>query len=533
MNTGWVGDRFLRPIQRRVQHSGAPAPSAVVSRCLDAATVDVLNVPGQSADDHPTPVRQTVTTQPTFVIAPTTGGLIHVCGITPRSRQQLNNSFAVIKGDFRPLKMSGDYHRLASGPMALAGVADTDVVYELALSGDIDSGRSWELPIVIAHLLRGAGCLTTAAEAIAPDEGCPADEAAAAVAAGDTSATAQSSTPRGQSSPARPRVIWATGSVDNELSPQAGDFSVRTKTALSLETLARYRDAGADVQVIVSAQLPPGDLSHLAGWAGEAGFAFTPVATVAELRSVAGCQREAEAQSPPPPQSPFNTQSASEARREGGNGATAAQGRTGESARPNAIREAVPETVTVARVLLGTAGLLLLGSLGYYGLIATGKQTSTPQNGRSTGQAVTTTDAGLVFAALRAADRNDCIERMLVRQPFDVTMLDAATPDASQPNAQRIVAIDRTGGLCGMRVTNRTGVAQTVRLDPVLQEVLIGGTGSNLGLQVMPPSADSAFLFRKLPSAGDYSIVTIDAQDASRRYTVRFEGGSEPRDDNQ
>ncbi|MEL6748543.1 MAG: hypothetical protein AAFO79_12150, partial [Pseudomonadota bacterium] len=193
------------------------------------------------------------------VIAPTTGGLVQINGLKLRPR--LQHSYVTMAGDFRPLGISADYHRLVAGPMAaeglLAEVADGGRhVYELSLSGDIDSGRSWELPTLVAHLAHADGRLVPVAM-----EGLE---------------------------PAEVTLIWATGMVDPDLAPQTGDYAIATKTALSGAPLGSHRAAGGDVEVIVSSALPVGDLQHLRAWCADNGFQLTTVDDLADLQAALG-----------------------------------------------------------------------------------------------------------------------------------------------------------------------------------------------------------------------------------------------------
>ena len=84
------------------------------------------------------------------VIVPTTHEPITIESL--KRRRRLPASYVALKGDFRPLQISSDYDRFVRGP--LQAVLGELVSFELVLDGDIDCGRSWELPVLIAHFLQ-------------------------------------------------------------------------------------------------------------------------------------------------------------------------------------------------------------------------------------------------------------------------------------------------------------------------------------------------------------------------------------------
>ncbi|TGE01748.1 hypothetical protein [Methylobacterium nonmethylotrophicum] len=136
-----------------------------------------------------------------LVVVPTTGGPVVLRSL--RSRPGLPASAAFAAGDYRPLPWSGDYARLAAAGGPLSRLADVDAgPYELRLSGSFDAGRSWEVPVCLAHGLVARGyALTTEPEA--------AD-----------------------------LVLWATGAVDLDLAVLPGDYALLDKVARSRDLLA-------------------------------------------------------------------------------------------------------------------------------------------------------------------------------------------------------------------------------------------------------------------------------------------------------
>jgi hypothetical protein len=128
-----------------------------------------------------------------FILIPTTGGPIVLKSLKTRAGLPASTAFA--EGDFRPLPWSSDYARLCA--TALASVISGLVPHELRISGSFDAGRSWEVPVTLAHLVIARG-----------------HEIVADLDDADV-------------------LVWATGAVDLDLVPIAGDYAVADKLALS------------------------------------------------------------------------------------------------------------------------------------------------------------------------------------------------------------------------------------------------------------------------------------------------------------
>ncbi len=145
------------------------------------------------------------------VILPTTSAPITIENL--KRRKRLPASYVTLKGDFRPLQISSDYDRFVRGP--LQAVIGELVSFELMLDGDIDCGRSWELPVLIAHWLE-----------VARGEG------------------------RTSDAPPLP-LVWATGMVDADLKPLPSDYEIPRKIAACAENLADWRAGFGNVIAIV------------------------------------------------------------------------------------------------------------------------------------------------------------------------------------------------------------------------------------------------------------------------------------------
>ncbi|WP_146620120.1 hypothetical protein [Acuticoccus sediminis] len=150
------------------------------------------------------------------ILVPTTGGCARVASLERRPR--LARSMATHVDDFRPLPIAEGYHRLVEGPLATHDEAPTP--WHLALTERIDTGRSWELPVVLAHraVARGAR-LSDVTEA-------------------DT-------------------VIWATGAVDAALAPAGEARYLAEKLAHSAPSLDV---AGPRAHFLVAVDAPDGAL---------------------------------------------------------------------------------------------------------------------------------------------------------------------------------------------------------------------------------------------------------------------------------
>ncbi|MGU3668130.1 hypothetical protein ACLBX9_28415 [Methylobacterium sp. A49B] len=126
-----------------------------------------------------------------LIVVPTTGGPLVVRSL--KARPGLPASAAFAQGDYRPLSWSGDYARLAAPGGPLSSLAGATAAHELRLSGSFDAGRSWEVPVCLAHglLARGHRLVAEPGEA--------------------------------------DLVLWATGAVDLDLAVLSGDYALLDK----------------------------------------------------------------------------------------------------------------------------------------------------------------------------------------------------------------------------------------------------------------------------------------------------------------
>lgn len=194
---------------------------------------------------------------PARIVIPTTHQIIWLEGLKLRTRLRLN--YATVSGDFRPITISEDYHKFVSGP--LTAFAESGP-YELTLSASVDSGRSWELPVLIAHLLLAQEKLRFRSNGE------------------ENNKDAESQPPE--------NLIWATGMVDPELRPIAGDYSIRRKLELSEPIFDDILAKGGHVSLILSADLPETDLAQARRLAERKGIDFFAIHDFGALNKVLG-----------------------------------------------------------------------------------------------------------------------------------------------------------------------------------------------------------------------------------------------------
>ncbi|WP_147019416.1 hypothetical protein [Methylorubrum extorquens] len=152
-----------------------------------------------------------------LVVVPTTGGPILIKSLRPRAGLPASAAFA--EGDYRPLPWSADYARLTAAEGPLSGLLPAAALtpHELRLTRSFDTGRSWEVPVCLAHALIAAGHRLVR------------DPAEAEL------------------------ILWATGAVDLDLRPIPGAYAL-------LDKLERSRDLlDSAPGTALAVLLPPGD----------------------------------------------------------------------------------------------------------------------------------------------------------------------------------------------------------------------------------------------------------------------------------
>ncbi|MEZ5840961.1 MAG: hypothetical protein R3D02_11250 [Hyphomicrobiales bacterium] len=192
------------------------------------------------------------------VIVPTTAGPRLVVGIIARPR--LPASLVITADDYRPLDDITERYDAFVGPAGplRRGLDLDDGSYELRLDAPIDGGRSWELPVALAHAARQAGAEIVTS---APD-----------------------------------LVVWATGALDPDLAIRPDDYHLADKLDLSGPLLGRLQKAGARTLLLLPADPAPAALPQ----AGDGVAVATFAAALALLRTaMASPQRPALAATTP------------------------------------------------------------------------------------------------------------------------------------------------------------------------------------------------------------------------------------------
>jgi hypothetical protein len=152
-----------------------------------------------------------------LVLLPTTGALNRVLRI--KARPDLSASAVYLSGTTRRLAITAEYDFLVSkdGPLTALAPLVKPGPYWLWLSEQIESGESWQVPVLLAHLVDALG-----AELV--EEPRDAD-----------------------------LVLWSTGAVDAELDVVDHDYRLAAKVSYSRADLEEAAAAGAQIIGILPA----------------------------------------------------------------------------------------------------------------------------------------------------------------------------------------------------------------------------------------------------------------------------------------
>lgn len=173
---------------------------------MSASGIDAAQTPAAPDQTGPAPDR---------VVIPTTDGPIEICKLERLTRIPV--STMQLHGDFRQLRIAPDYHAFVTGPLTLHGISDG--AWRLELDDEIDTGRSWELPVLVAHLLKEA--------------------------------------------PPRGRLIWATGAVDGDLCPAAGNYHLDRKIEVNRSLFESARAEEREIVAILPPSEDPAELPRI------------------------------------------------------------------------------------------------------------------------------------------------------------------------------------------------------------------------------------------------------------------------------
>jgi len=408
------------------------------------------------------------------VLIPTTGEIVCIAGV--KSRPRLASSYAAITGDYRPLRLSGDYHRFVSGPLTLIrpaqrGSQDTQGdlqgahgPFELSLSGDIDTGQSWELPTLIAHLL-------TDVDRLAP---CPPP-------AGQADALKIRAATDGIGGNAA-TIVWATGMVDTDLAPQPDDYAIAQKCRLSRPLLEGWKAAGHDFRFIVPRGLADADRAELAQLADAFSAPLIEAGNLGEVAGAVGVRLPAE------DVTPVGTK---------GDG-----GELHEPRQPPGPRQPPESSQRLGYYIgLATAALVAL----YF--MASGVDDIVGALG---GRSETAAPGDVVAVhQLKADNRQACIRHIMFAKPLREVTLPAAGDGYT---------IDPSNGLCGLRLRNVSSGSLELTLSSELQPFAIRGVNA-LFRGVSIASGEKIDLLFSQPPRSIASTLSIRDADAGQWQT--------------
>lgn len=152
------------------------------------------------------------------VIIPTTDGPAAIMRLVRLHKAPL--SVMRTQDDYRALPPSPRYHEFTQpgGPLRKFLTLPDDR-FELRVAARIESGRSWELPVALAHWLEAEGHELVSED---PD-----------------------------------LVVWATGALDNDLKIIPQNYHLEQKLSGSMESLAEYQEQGSGILLLPPELIEP------------------------------------------------------------------------------------------------------------------------------------------------------------------------------------------------------------------------------------------------------------------------------------
>jgi|GEM_PF-6625355 len=398
------------------------------------------------------------------VIVPTTSAPITIESL--KRRKRLPASYVALKGDFRPLQISSDYDRFVRGP--LQAVLAELVSFELVLDGDIDCGRSWELPVLIAHWLEAA---QRAGEGKAQDDRVP--------------------------------LVWATGMVDADLKPLPSDYHIPRKIAACADNLAGWRADFGDVIAIVPKTAEPEEEARLRDLFAAEDIAIHFIADFEELDAVLSRETGRVVQAPAA-ELPATGNAANQAANQ------AADGTAGPRPDPRRKRGG-------PAWLWGIAGLAAVGLFVFFMPVLPNGSVSSTLLGNSGDKEQAFRVAGepaLSVNGLYAEDRTECIEKIFSGAPLDIQ---SATKTVDGFSLQTGAA------LCGLTFRNHSLSTIEVTLDADLIGRGIAGSSSLATPMVLGPNQSRELIFAQPPGVLSASTQVSEPGAADRHWTIRLQ----------
>ena len=372
------------------------------------------------------------------VIIPTTAKPVELRAIKRRPR--VPASYMATAGDFRPLPLSSDYHRFVNGPLRL--VVDDLPAVELSLSDALDCGRSWELPVLIAHLLEAAGRLDQA----------------------------------------EPMLVWATGMVDADLDPQSADYHIPLKLELSRPLFA---EAEALQQRRVMVVPPPKDASErqtIEAFCAQFGIALTIAASLDDVLAAFDLSIDLD-----------KTDAATPSVLNLGSGRAATTAASGAAAAASSAA-APPISRSHRSLTLGLTGLALAGIAAGVGFAAFSSDPSTPsaETGREPERILTPASDSFAVDGLYAESRAACQDKIYTGGQFTIE------PASLRAGGFTLAMSD---GLCGLRLRNLSDQARKLFVDARLTSLSIPGGASVASGGELSAGESTLLYFARPPAA--------------------------------
>ncbi|NDW06975.1 hypothetical protein [Jiella pacifica] len=386
------------------------------------------------------------------VIIPTTAKPVELRAIKRRPR--VPASYMAIAGDFRPLALSSDYHRFVNGPLRLV-VTDLPST-ELSLSDGLDCGRSWELPVLIAHLVEAAGRL---------------DER-------------------------DPTLVWATGMVDADLNPQTADYHVPLKLELSRPLFCEAAANGLKAVMVVPPPQHRQERGEIEAFAAEFGAELTVAASLADVLAAFGIEMDGG--------SPDLVEDGTADTRHAPDGRSAASGGSTEAGR--SIRS------ERGRLILGLGGgTALLALAAGSALFFSEHSTPALDTGHQPERATITATDNLAVDGLYAETRAACQEKIYTGGQL------AVEPASRVAGGFTLKASE---GLCGIRLRNLSDQAQKLFVDARLTSLAIPGGASVLSGGDLSSGEATLLYFARTPTRIEADARTRDSSGQESQVSI-------------
>ncbi len=392
------------------------------------------------------------------VVIPTTGGLVWVRGLKKRPR--LKSSYAIMDGDFRPLKLSKDYHYFVSGPLTL--VNDPPDIFELSLSDNIDSGRSWEFPTLVAHLLEKQQNLVFADRQSLEEHGDPGHD-----------------------------LIWATGMLDPDLAPVAADYMLARKLELSrplFEKCAKYKRR---MDIFLCADLPADERALFREAARQYGGHYHEISTLDDLTTILGGDTAS---------APHDDEKQPETRKQEEQGEQA-----GLPAGPKPAID-IPRPVLVSAVAVAAIVFLWAG----YSFFGPGSSNGLhdPESAHADGT------GAFMIEQLMAADQHDCRRRVMMAERFETKGLAKDKAATFNPKSFR--------GLCGLRFRNTGSTPFRLQLSEALENYAITGSDTLFTGRTLQAGKVTDLYLSRLPVELSAQLTITPEKGPRKRFQIKF-----------